>query len=149
MASQAQSSPAALIKQQSWRLFLHGFPSVGQKQLIKHIRARSVRGPTVPSRGDFIDLPSGGSDKNGQGVGKGAHGAGTGPNGFSFLLRLKPLRSTQGPEQSQPERPGLALPVSPGGLQESKEERSCAHTHDRVREVRREPMWVWEHGAIR
>lgn len=47
------------------RLFLTGSPSAGQKQLIKHIRTRSVQGPTVPSRGDFIDLPSGGSDKNG------------------------------------------------------------------------------------
>lgn len=90
-----------------------GSPSASRGQLIKHVRARSVQGPTVPARGDFTDLPSGGSDKNRQGVEKRAREAGTGLNSFSLHGRLKPLCPTgASPKPAPPEGPGRSCPGS-------------------------------------
>lgn len=126
-------------------------PSASREQLIKHVRTRSVQGPTVPSRGDFIDLPSGGSDKNRQGVEKRAREAGTGLNSFSFHGRLKPLRPTQGPTQSQrfQRGPGRSCLGAQGTEARGGEGQLCVHARRGESNVRSQRVRLWERGIIR
>lgn len=97
-----------------------GSPSKGQKQLIKHISTRSVQGHTVPSRGDFTDLPSGRSDKNEQGLEKQAYGAGIRWSSFLFPLRLKPAAHRVQTKASV-SREARARAVSPGSQSRVRE----------------------------